>query len=104
MNGGSSLRSCFTRSLGILPSSPAVSLPRRKKYPNISKNEPKIKVKISPLESVARTKAAPTIITMNNNVRLVFSLCCLIKALRSEIILEPLPAGTVLTLGSFSSS
>ena len=35
---------------------------------------------------------------------LLLSLCCLTWALRSAISLEPLPAGTVRTLGSFSSS
>ena len=61
-------------------------------------------VRISPLEIVANSSAAPITKAMNSSVLFVLSFCILICALRSEIILEPRPAGTVLTLGSFSSS
>ena len=103
-NGTSSLRSCLTNNFGILPSSPEFRRVLRKKYPKTSRKDPKMNVSISPEDNVASNKAAPTTSAMNNKVRLVLSLCCLMCARRSEIILDPRPAGTVLILGSFSSS
>ena len=43
----------------MFASSPAVSRVLRKKYPNTRINEPKMNVRISPLEIVARSNAAP---------------------------------------------
>ena len=63
-----------------------------------------MKVNISPLEIVASSSAAPITRATNSRVRFVLSLWILIWAFLSERIREPRPAGTVLTLGSFSSS
>ena len=63
-----------------------------------------MKVRISPVEMVARRSAAPTTRAMKSRVRLVRSRCWRTCALLSAMSLEPRPAGTVLTLGSFSSS
>ena len=104
INGTSSLRSCLTSNFGIFPSSPEVRRVLRKKYPKTSRKEPKMNVRISPEDIVASNRAAPTTKAMNNNVLLVLSLCCFRCERRSEIMLEPRPAGTVLILGSFSSS
>ena len=49
MKGASSLRSCLIRSLGMFDSSPEVNLVLRKKYPKMSRNEPKMKVSMSPV-------------------------------------------------------
>ena len=61
-------------------------------------------VSISPLEMVANRRAAPMTRATNSRVRLVRSLCIRIWALRSERMRDPRPAGTVRTMGSFSSS
>ena len=63
-----------------------------------------MKVRMSPELIVANNNAEPTTRAMNNKVRLVFSFWILTCAFLSESILDPLPAGTVRTRGSFSSS
>ena len=88
----------------MLDSSPAVSLVLRKKYPKTRMNEPKMNVRISPEEMVASSSAAPTTRAMKRRVLFVLSLCWRTWALRSAISLDPRPAGTVRTFGSFSSS
>ena len=104
-NGGFSLGSCLTNTLGILEESAPPNLDLRNMYPNTSKNIANIIV-ISPPSDWRAAKAIRTAINPNTPRRMfcIFFFCSFRASFCIFTILSPLPAGTLRTLGSFSSS